>query len=277
MNIQLGFRYPRMARRYVLSCTHCSDGDSPLTPVEQMRARYLGLAERRGLVVPVAMDSGVPCGFSELVHGEYAPRQFFAPHALVMHCITSSRRGAGRALLNWALQYVEDHSFGSLVVEAYDHPDNFWFMPASFFRHYGFEQVASRGIGRLLWKPAGPQAVPPSYMPVQYRFNPDPARVTVEVYYCPLCTQDEVLTAKSVCADYADKVILRCVSAGDRRMLERYGINREVIVDGQARGGGDMVTEAELRVMIESAIARRRVSGPPDKPHINLDKVNQLF
>jgi len=60
-------------------------------------------------------------------------------------------------------------------------------------------------------------------------------------------------------------------------MLERYGVNREVIVDGQARGGGDMITEAELRAMVDSAIARRRICGPPDRPRINLDKINQLF
>jgi N-acetylglutamate synthase-like GNAT family acetyltransferase len=172
------------------------------------------------------------------------------------------QRGLGRALVAAAEEETRRQGRKGLVVAAFYH--DFWFMPAPFFERCGFAPAARQGTAALLWKVFDLSAEPPAFMEPNYRFQPVPGKVAVDLFWSRSClTSDtEAQRVREVAAEFGAAVALREFCADDAAVRARYGISRAILVDGEEIGWGYEAPKEGLRDAIRKAMADARPAQP---------------
>jgi hypothetical protein len=196
---------------YVACCAHMDEGTETEQAAKLHEDWLRRTLTRGGMLAKVALDSDEPIGFLFLVPVE-----------------RTSWYVAGEGLFTIQCMNV-----------AYDPSD--WFMPASFFRTQGYQEVDRRGSSVLMFKPFIESAAVPNFVPRQYRPpRLKPGKVIVEAFWSPQCltTALDILHIREVCAEFGDDVILREMNAGVPGMRERFGIPRTIFVNGVEKGWG---------------------------------------
>jgi GNAT superfamily N-acetyltransferase len=197
---------------------------------------------RSGMYAKVALDDDEPVGFLFLLPVERTSWYVAGEGSLTIQCMNVEERyrghGVGEKLLLSAEETARAHANG-LAVIAYDPSD--WFMPASFFRRQGYQEVERRGTSVLMFKPFIQDAPNPRF--VERRYRPPrliPGKVIVEAFWSPQCltTALDILHVREVCAEFGDNVVLYELDASMPGMRERFGIPRTLYINGVERGWG---------------------------------------
>ncbi len=197
---------------------------------------------RSGMRAKVALDGDKPIGFLFLLPVERTSWYIAGQELATIQCMNVEEeyrgRGIGEKLLVAAEETARRHAQGMAVI-AYDPSD--WFMPASFFRGQGYQEVERRGTSVLMFKPFDESASIPGFVPRQYR-PPRliPGKVIVEAFWSPQCltTALDIVHVREVCDEFGEDVILREYNAGMPGMRERFGIPRTLYFNGVETGWG---------------------------------------
>jgi GNAT superfamily N-acetyltransferase len=243
---------------FVGTCTHEGESEE-MDSCARRRLAWLHSKEGEGLRVKVALSEGEGVGFLYTMPIELSPWGPLGSDLLVFPCLfvrpEAKGRGVGRKLIEAAEQEAERLRLKGVVTIGY-HWDDFWFMPASFFRSLGYEEAERRGSCSLLWKRLSPDAVPPRMLTRNWSYAPVPGRIAVDLFwhsFCATCNL-EAARVREVAAEFADSVVLREHCADDREVLLRHQIPRAIFVNGREIGWGYEAPREGIRDAIKAAM-----------------------
>ncbi len=261
---------------FVTLCTHEYQPSDERDRVIALRRSWLERMTARGLKVKVAIDEGQPVGFVHCLPLELGVTGMSGTDLTAIPCLTlkyqsvydrKTSSGYGRALMEAAESEARTSSKGVAVVA---HDDDFWFMPAGFFRRLGYREVSRRADTVVMLKSFEPVEPPalhrPSYQPRLVR-----GKVAVDVFWDPICGTSivEMLRLRDVCADFGDGVVLSEYDCSDKDAPEGHRIGRAVFIDGRRVDWGHEVPRDGLKQEIgraaEAATAQDRNSQEGDR------------
>ena len=247
---------------FVTVCTHIDDPDAERDSVAWIRQSWLTDTLAKGLRVKVAIDEGEPVGFAHCLPIELGAWGMSGKELMTISCLTlrynrvyRQERGSGygRALME-AVEAEAKKEKKGVAVLAYDH--DFWFMPFSFFRKFGYQEVARQGSAVIMLKAFEP-VEPPTMHRLNYEPKLVPGKVVFDAFWNPICMTSivEIHRVREVCAEYGDKVILNEFDCGNKDILEKYQTSRALFINGKPKGWGYEAPRDALRKEIDLALA----------------------
>lgn len=203
---------------------------------------------RSGMRAKVALDGDKPIGFLFLVPVERTSWYIAGEELETIQCMNIEEEYRGRGIGELLLEAAEDtaraHAKGMVVI-AYDPSD--WFIPATFFRSQGYQEVERRGTSVLMFKPFDEDTPAPSFVSRHYR-SPRliSGKVIVEAFWSPQCltTALDIVHVREVCDEFGDDVVLHEYNTSMPGMRERFGIPRTLFINGVEKGWGYKIPEA---------------------------------
>ena len=248
---------------FVSTCSHVGESDE-IDACGRRRLAWLKERHARGVRALVGLAGGEPVGFVYVVPIELSPWGPLGEDLAVVPCLwvlpDRQKHGAGRALVEAAEAEARQAGFQGLCTVGMT--GDFLFMPAAFFRRFGWEVAAERGKRQLLWKPFDASAAPPRLTPDRHwRFEPVEGRVAVDLFYNTFCqTSDvEAQRVREVAAEFGDRAVLREHPVEDRDALLTCGIERGIFIGGREIGWGYEAPREGVREAIAKALAERRI------------------
>lgn len=246
---------------FVTSCTHVDDPNEESDSAARVRESWLRHNLGEGLKVKVAVDDGRPVGFVHCLPIELGAWGMSGKDLMTIPCLTLRyervyRReldsGYGRALIQAVAAEAKKEKKG-VAVMAYD--NDFWFMPASFFKRLGYQEVARHGDAVIMLKPFEPVEHPVMHI-LNYQPQLISGKVTFDAFWNPLCMTSivEIHRVREVCAEFGDKVILNEFDCGNKDVLERYQTSRALFINGEYKGWGYEAPRDGLRKEIARAL-----------------------
>lgn len=248
---------------YVSTCSHVDESDEIDACGAGRRKLLRGLVER-GAVVKAALLDGAPVGFAYGVPIESSSWGPLGENLMAIPCLYVTKRASGRGIGRAMMEGIERDARevgrdGTTVSGFRDVPGAEWFMPAAFFEHIGYVSVDERGREVLFWKPFSSDASPPHFLEPDYTYEPVPGKVVVDLFWNGFCQTSDIEAARvrEVCAEFADRVILRERCAEDRDALLACQISRAIFVDGREIGWGYEAPKDGIREAIDEALRAR--------------------
>lgn len=244
---------------FVARCTHTDQRREETERVIGVREAWL--RNTPGLKVKVATDNGQPVGFAHCLPIESGTWGMTGKDVMTIPCLTlgydrvyrqEHGSGYGRVLVE-AVEAEARKEQKGVAVLAYD--NDFWFMPASFFRKLGYHEVARQGEAVIMLKAFQPVR-PPTMHSLRYQPQLVPGKVVVDAFWNPICLTSivEIQRIREVCVEYGD-VILNEFNCGDRDILETYQTARAIFINGAPKDWGYEAPRDGLRKEIDQALA----------------------
>jgi GNAT superfamily N-acetyltransferase len=245
---------------FVSTCTHENESEE-IDASGKRRLAWLRSREPDGLRVKVALVDGERVGFLFAMPAEVSPWGPLGEDLMAIPCLyvknEAQNQGAGRALIEAAEEEARKQGLKGLATFGY-YWEDFWFMPAPFFEHFGFEEVERKGSIGLKWKPFAPDAVAPRMLEPSYEFEPVPGKVVIDLFWHTFCLtcDEEAARVKEVAAEFGDSVVLREYCGDDRDILLKHQIPRAIYVNGNEIGWGYEAPRDGIRDAIRAALER---------------------
>ncbi len=208
-----------------------------MQPCMEERKKWLLSMMPKGLTVAVAIGpGGTERGLIEFLPIRYAPEPVVAQRSLFINCMwilpPFGRSGVGGALIDHSVRRAGDA--GGLTVLAYEGDKWFGFfpyMPASFFRRFGFKECDRDGSRVLLHLDLGGGENPTLIRPVNRQVSPG-GKPVVEVLFNSQCPWSGWMAEKALKALSRYDALIRPVNTDDRQSMMEFGLSRGVVVDG---------------------------------------------
>lgn len=245
---------------FVSTCTHENESEE-VDESAKRRLAWMHSREPHGLRVKVVLIDGARVGFLYAMPIELSPWGPLGEDLLVFPCLFvkngAQKKGAGRALVEAAGEEAGRQGLKGLVTFGY-YWEDFWFMPAPFFEHMGFEEVERRGDYALQWKPLDPSAEKPRLLKRSYEFEPVEGKVVVDLFWQSFCLtgDEEAARVREVAAEFGDEVVLREYCGDDKDILLKHQIPRAIYVQGNEIGWGYEAPRDGIRDAIRAALER---------------------
>lgn len=247
--------------RFVTVCTHDDDMDNDREKAAPERETWLKDNLAKGLRVKVVVDNGKPVGFVHCLPIELGAWGMSGIDIMTIPCLTlkysyvyrqEMGSGYGSALIE-AVESEARKTRKGVAVLAYD--NDFWFMPASFFKRLGYRQISKQGDAVIMLKVFEP-VKPPVMHRLNYQPNLVPGKVVVDAFWNPICMTSlvEIMRIREVCAEYGDRLVLNEYNCGNKGILERYQTARALFINGEPKGWGYQAPRDGLRQEIDSAM-----------------------
>lgn len=250
---------------FVATCSHVNESDE-IDASGRRRAAWMEEMRKHGLRAKVATIDGGPVGFVYTMPIEVCPWGPVGKELTVLPCLwvlpDHTKRGAGQALLTAAEDQARQQGTKGIVTTAHDQYD--WFMPVAFFASRGFLEARRRGGTAIMWKVFDETAEPPCLLKPNYRYEPVPGKVVIDLFWHTFCQTVDIEAARvrEVAAEFGDRVELRECCADDRDTLLRYQIPRAIYVNGTEIGWGYEAPREGIREAIVKEIASMNAAGP---------------
>jgi hypothetical protein len=248
---------------YVGTCTHVNENNTEYEQSAARRISWLKSMEGDGLRVKVALLDGVHAGFLYMMPIEINPWQIQGKDLMVFPCLVSqskfSNKNIGKKLIKAAEQETLKQNRKGIVTIGYFW--DFWFMPAAYFLKLGFKVAERRGEEEaIVWKSFDKNAEPPHFRTERYNFKPIKGKVIIDLFWNRFCLTSDVEAerVRDVASEYGKDVILNEYSAIDQKILQQYGIERRIYVNGNMIEIGPEVEKNELRKAINNALKEIR-------------------
>lgn len=239
--------------------------DSPRAGAGEHKGRWYARMCARGLRVKLALDAdGHPGGMIQSLPIEDAPaigRDLEFILCVWVHGHAAGRgdlqgRGMGTALLRAAEDDARARGVKGMAAWGLALP--LW-MRASWFLRHGYRRADRRGIRTLVWKPFGPGAEPPRWLPPGTA-RPEAVAGKVVVTgcvngWCPAQNQ-AFERARRVAARLGADVEVREVDTADRAAMLAWGECDALFVDGRRLRTGPPPSEAALERTIRGRLRR---------------------
>jgi GNAT superfamily N-acetyltransferase len=247
---------------FVSLCTHIDTTSSDLLRAVEIRKKWLLDRTRKGLRVKVAIDKGKPVGFIHCLPIELDTWGMSGKDLMTVPCLTLDYKlvyeqkigtGYGRALIQSAEGEAKKTGKKGIAVLCYD--NDFWFMPASFFKKLGYEEIQRDKDTVIVWKDFG-GAEPPKMHKSKFVPQRPTDKVAVDVVWNPMCLTSivEVANVREICQEYKNRVVLREFNAGDIDFLKKYEISRGLFFNGISKCWGYEAPKEEVRKVIEDLL-----------------------
>lgn len=243
---------------YVGTCTHVNENNIEREESCPRRISWLKSMEKYGLRVKVALLDNVHAGFLYVIPIEINPWSIQGRDLMVFPCLVSqskfSKKGVGRKLIKAAAEETKRQGRKGLATIGYFW--DFWFMPAIYFLKLGFKVAEKQSQEAILWKQFDQNAEPPHFREENYNFKPTEGKIVIDLFWNRFClTSDvEAQRVREVVSEYGKGVILNEFSAVDQKILQQYGIERRIYVNGEIIEVGPEVEKSKLREAIEKAL-----------------------
>jgi GNAT superfamily N-acetyltransferase len=247
---------------FVSLCTHIDTTSPDLLRAVEIRKKWLLDRTRKGLRVKVAIDKGKPVGFIHCLPIELDTWGMSGKDLMTVPCLTLDYKlvyeqktgtGFGRALVQSAEEEAKKAGKKGIAILCYD--TNFWFMPASFFKKLGYEEIQRDKETVIVWKNFSDTEPPKMH---KSKFVPQRLtdKVAVDVVWNPMCLTSivEVANVREVCQEYENKLVLREFNAGDIDFLKKYEISRGLFFNGISKCWGYEAPKEEVRKVIEDLL-----------------------
>ena len=242
---------------YVGTCTHVNENNEEYEKSAPRRISWLKSMEKRGLRTKVALSDDVHAGFIYIMPIEISPLAIQGKDLMVFPCLVSqsqfSLKGVGKELIKAAEEEtIKQQRKGIATLGVFW---DFWLMPAQYFVKLGYEVATKRGEEAILWKRFNPDAEPPQFREVNYKYKPVQGKVVVDLFWNTFClTSDvEAQRVRDVVSGYEDDVIFNAYSADTPSNLQQYGLSRRIYVDGKLIEVGPEIEKEKLRQEIDHA------------------------
>jgi thiol-disulfide isomerase/thioredoxin len=179
---------------------------------------------------------------------------------MVFPCLVSqskfSKKGIGTMLIKAAEDEAKSQNRKGIATIAYFW--DFWFMPADYFLKLGFKIAEKRDQEAILWKQFDQTAEPPHFREENYIFKPIKGKVVIDLFWNRFCLTSDVEAerVRDVASEYGEDVILNEYSAVDQKLLQQYGIERRIYVNGEMIEIGPEVEKNRIREAIENALKK---------------------
>lgn len=187
----------------------------------------------------LAVHGQVPKGLLENVPIEFAPEPVKGEDQLFIDCIWILPpfwlTGVARSLMEPFFQKAR--KFGGASVLAYE--GDKWFgtslkyMPASFFKRFGFKEVARDGSRVLLFLDLGSGKPPTLIYPKNKPFDKN-NKIRMDVLYNSQCPWSKWMidNIKRNIKKYP-KVAVNIVNTSDRKVIDEFGMSRGICINGK--------------------------------------------
>ena len=244
---------------FVATCTHVGETRDWDRGGAARKAWIEGMLPR-GLQIKVALDGEQPIGFVHLLPIEHTAFGLRGHDLLTIPCLTLREeyhgRGIGRMLMEAAEASARATDARGLALVGHEWEDEFWFMRADFFRHFGYEEAGRRGNAVILWKRFADNAVPPQFFQRAWTFEPVPGKVAFDAFWNRQCltSATEIHNVREVCGEYGDRILLREYDCTDPAVRERYQTGRLLAVNGREIGWGYEAPREGLRAAIQKVL-----------------------
>jgi len=245
---------------YVGTCTHINENNIEREESCPRRISWLRSMEKYGLKVKVAILDRVHAGFLYIIPIEISPLPIRGKELMVVPCLVSeskfSKKSIGKKLIKAAEQETKSQIRKGLVTIGFFW--DFWFMPADYFLNIGFKIAEKRGQEAILWKQFDQSAEIPHFRKENYIFKPIEGKIVVDLFWNTFClTSDvEAQRVREVVSEYGKNIILNEYSSVDQEMLQQYGIERRIYVNGNVIEVGPEIEKSELRGAIKNAMKK---------------------
>lgn len=250
---------------FVSLCTHIDATGTDCLRAVEIRKEWLLDRSKKGLRVKVAIDKGKPVGFIHCLPIELDTWGISGEDLMTVPCLTLNYKlvyeqktgtGYGKALMQAAEEEAKNVGKKGIAVLCYDH--DFWFMPASFFKKLGYEEIQREKETIIVWKNFG-DAQPPKLHKSKFVPQKLPDKVAVDVVWNPMCMTSivEINNIREVCGEYRNKVVLREFNSGDVGFLKRYEISRGLFFNGTSKCWGYAAPKEEVRKIIEDLLSKQ--------------------
>ncbi|MFX0023973.1 MAG: hypothetical protein ACFE9S_16725 [Candidatus Hermodarchaeota archaeon] len=243
---------------YVGTCTHVNEDNMERELSCPRRISWLRDMEKHGLRVKVALLDGIHAGFLYIMPIEINPWPIQGKDLMVFPCLVSqsrfSKKGIGAKLIKAAEEETKLQDRKGIATLGYFW--DFWFMPAKYFLKLGFKVAEKRNDGAILWKRFDQTAETPRFREENYKFKPIKGKIVIDLFWNRFClTSDvEVERVRELVSEFGGEVILNEYSAVDQKILQQYGIERRIYVNGKILEVGPEVEKSVLREVIENAL-----------------------
>jgi GNAT superfamily N-acetyltransferase len=250
---------------FVSHCTHVDERGPDLLAIAKVRKEWLLDRSKKGLKVKVAMDKGEPVGFIHCLPIELDTWGMSGRDLMTVPCLTLNYKsvyeqkrgtGYGRALMQAAEEEAKKAGKKGIAILCYD--NDFWFMPLSFFRKLGYQEIHRDKDTVIVWKDFG-GAQPPRLHKSKFIPQKLSDKIAVDVIWNPMCLTSiaERANVREVCEEYGDKVVLREFNAGDVDFLKKYEISRGLFFNGTSKCWGYEAPKEEVRKVIEDLLSEK--------------------
>lgn len=245
---------------YVGTCTHVNENNLERERSAPRRISWLRSMEKYGLRVKVALLDDIHVGFLYIMPIEVNPWQIQGEDLMIFPCLVShsklSDKGVGKELITAAEEETKRQDRKGIATIGYFW--DFWFMPADYFLKLGFKVAEKRSEEAILWKQFDQNAEPPHFREEHYIFKPIKGKIVIDLFWNRFClTSDvEAQRVQEVVSEFGNDVILNEFSAVDQKILQQYGIERRIYVNGQAMEIGPEIEKSKLRKAIDNALIK---------------------
>jgi predicted N-acetyltransferase YhbS len=243
---------------YVGTCTHVNENNDEYESSCPRRISWLRSMEKYGLRVKVALLDGVHAGFLYVIPVEINPWPIQGREIMVFPCLVShskfSQKGIGKELIKAAEEETKRQHRKGIATIGYFW--DFWFMPAEYFLKVGFKVAERRGEEALLWKQLDQDAETPHFREEHYIFEPVKGKVVIDLFWDRFCQTSDVEAerVREVVSEFGNDVILNEFSAIDQKVLQQYGIERRIYVNGLRVEVGPEIEKSRLREAIKESL-----------------------
>jgi hypothetical protein len=243
---------------YVGTCTHVNENNDEYEASFPRRISWLRSMEKYGLRVKVTLLDGVHAGFLYVIPIEINSWHIEGKDLVVFPCLVSqskySQNGVGKELIKAAEEETKHQNRKGLATIGYFW--DFWFMPGEYFSKLGFQVAERRGEEAILWIYFDQNAEPPHFREEYYNFKPVKGKVVIDLFWNKFCLTSDVEAerVREVTSEFGKDVILNEYSAVDQEILQQYGIERRIYVNGMTVGVGPEIEKNALRKVIKNAL-----------------------
>jgi GNAT superfamily N-acetyltransferase len=187
-----------------------------------------------GLKTWVAYQGIKPVGHIELMPIEHAPRPIAGKDTMVINCLHVDEKAQDHGIGSALLAVAEEFSFSrgkGIAAIAWQSGD---FMPLAFYDHMGYQIISSRRDEFLVHKPYDGSTTP-SFIPIGYQPILVKDKTSIVYYHCPQCPRSgwALKVLKETLKDHQDQILLQVFKTGDRKEVERLGIDHRAYINGR--------------------------------------------
>jgi GNAT superfamily N-acetyltransferase len=202
----------------------------------------------------MAVKNNLPEGLIEYVPIEHAPEPVRGRKSLFINCLWIVppfwRRGVATALVERAIEKGKAH--GGVTVLAYEGDKWFGFfpyMPAGFFRKFGFKEVDRDGSRVLLHLDLSAGQQPSLIRPKTRKLKS--GRLAVDVFFSSQCPWSGWMVDRIKRNMKKYDATINTINTDDRKVIEEHGMSRGVCINGVPTVRR-MATWTEIEALLKS-------------------------
>jgi N-acetylglutamate synthase-like GNAT family acetyltransferase len=234
-----------------------------MVAAQEQRQEWYDYMKKRGMNAKLALDEdGAVAGMIQYFPAEFS---FVEGDGIyVIGCIWvhgykdkgigfRQNKGMGKALLEAAEADIKMK--GAKGIAAWGLSEPFW-MPTSFFKHFGYEIADSFGIQELVWKPLNANVQPPRWRHAKKKPQKVAGKVTITAFLNGWCTTYLVgyNNFRKAAAEFGDRVEIKLVNSLMPEVIAEWGIVDGIFLDDEEINLGPPPSYDETVKMIREKV-----------------------